>query len=68
VSEGIGTLALRLTDAQIAAIRLRNERRKKSVGGTGEIDLGDISSEGSIDPSNASDAAAKTSNQQSDMR
>jgi hypothetical protein len=37
-------LVLRLTDAQIAAIRLRNQRRKKNVGGTGELDLGDISS------------------------
>jgi hypothetical protein len=37
-------LVLRLTDSQVAAIRLRNQRRKKIVGGTGEVDLGDISS------------------------
>ncbi len=33
-------LELRLTPEQVAAIRLRNQRRKKNVGGTGELDLG----------------------------
>lgn len=37
-------LALRLTDSQVAAIRLRHQRRNKNVGGTGELELGDISS------------------------
>jgi hypothetical protein len=37
-------LELRLTPEQVAAIRLRNQRREKNVGGTGEVDLGDISS------------------------
>jgi hypothetical protein len=38
-------LALRLTDAQVAAIRLRHERRKKpKVGGCGFVDLKDVSS------------------------
>lgn len=48
------TLELRFTPEQVAAIRLRIERRKKNVGGTGELDLGDISSEGGSDSSNDS--------------
>ena len=43
-SKAVETLELRLTPQQVAAIRLRNQRRKKNVGGTGELDLGDISS------------------------
>lgn len=31
----VETLELRLTDAQVAAIRLRHRRRKQNVGGTG---------------------------------
>ncbi len=38
------TLELRLRPEQVAAITQRIQRRKKNVGGTGELDLGDISS------------------------
>jgi hypothetical protein len=36
--------ALRLTPVQIRAAYERAQRRKKNLGGTGELDLGDISS------------------------
>lgn len=46
----IEILELRLTDADIAAIRLRHQRRKKQkVGGCGFLDLEDISSVGDGD-------------------
>ncbi len=54
----VETLELRLTDAQIAAIRLRHQRRKRNVGGRGELDLGDISSGNGSDSSNACSVAS----------
>jgi len=48
-------LALRLTDSEIAAIRLRHQRReKKNIAGTCELDLGDISTAEGSDSSNDS--------------
>jgi hypothetical protein len=44
MSEVTETLVLRLTDAQVAAIMWRIERRKKRVRECAFIDLGDISS------------------------
>jgi hypothetical protein len=43
MSEVTETLVLRLTDAQVAIIMRRIERRKKRVGGCAQIDLGDVS-------------------------
>jgi hypothetical protein len=53
MSEVTETLALRLTDAQVAAIMRRIERRKKHVGECALIDLGDISSAVHSNPSQA---------------
>jgi hypothetical protein len=47
-------LALRLTDEQIAAIRLRHQRRTKKIVECAQIDLGDISPADGSDSSNAS--------------
>jgi hypothetical protein len=53
-------LVLRLTDAQIAAIRLRHERRKKqNVGVCGFVDLGDVSACGG-DLAQACEEAARS--------
>ncbi len=55
MNRAIEILELKLSDADIAAIHLRHQRRreKQNVGGCGFVDIGDISSADSSDLSQA---------------